>query len=1330
MEENDEKIRIERILGISVTTNAHFNCDSGLIAYPAGNTVVLLDAGSGTVVSHIVLETKKSVSALQLKNNSLLFVASEDSNFLRVFNWQSGLVKDISPCQNVICAAVSTLLGVLVTVGSDRVVSVWDYKSLVSTSGAHSRNSNGSNASTPTGINNSSRGRKLASSSVACKVSCVYFSPDGNYFVTGGTRHLKFWYLQCGKNECVLTGRPAILGSEHSNADFRDVLTDGVATYAIANFDGTVSSTLCQFDERRFLDKWVQLKTKQALCMTMDDDLLFIGCAEGLIRCFRAGRLDFVATLPLPHHLGVDIAKATDVTALSSHPPVSKFPNVVAIGAPGGKKVVAVYADHSMYAWDVQDIKRVGLSHSWLWHSGCIWDIAMGKPAGRSNSLAGGLPSAVPASLSSGSGGNSSFYQWPSFVTCSNDDTVRTWDITSQTKANLYSNECLDIKYISTRYLDSPLFISHGNGVRCVGIGFNFVCCGDRQGNLRLCRNKTKNELIKIKAHKEEVLSMDVKGTLVATASRDGSVNLYNVNEEIEKVASLQEHTGSVTSVKFLFSERTSPPSLQVISCGADKNLVFRQIVFKKNFINNADDLTERTFLKAAMHMDFSSNVEVQVNSVVTSKTPLFDLETDSSGKHVLVACQDASVRVYNVSSGKHSKTLRSVSNNSNANIGTIIKVTLDPSGYFVAVASTDKTITIFDYYKGDVVASLLGHSELATALRFTPDCQNLMSVGGDSCIFVWALPREMVVTMEARMSEKKSRIATTTKPISTSSSPALQQAPVSAPTTNPSSPVRADYRFSFGQLPDWAKKQIKGEAPNVPDKSKKPAPLPLPKGKWSERVEQASGAMTIKSFYNSDTVVPVPFAKPQNNPKEASLSVVETRVEAFSSVESSAFSSKESSVIPGTEDGNGNSRENSFETCDESLKEILRDVEGDDEESTDFYSDVNKSTDGEASEVPRIQLTRPARSDTDTDESSSTRTSKSSKPIAAFRESPNAPHPFDVVRSRNAELILSVKAKNREISKSRLELEKRLEETRKKLQSIGYKSMSQSTHDLSRGYGKEYLDDSDDENVDNENSGRDGIRRACSLSDLNFLPNSSSTSNANGSNGPSGRRKRSFHRHRNEKSRNGTTGVFDPQNILTRSTSVTTLLHHAPSDSEPESLPITPSYMSKTISSQGKSRRKTPNVVSAYSQENLRDPDDGRLRVSASEQNLSKIGSAKINTPIPRSKMNTPSLKKPQQVAGIAKGMAVVTGVRQGDGDEAPLNLNVASSSVEALRKSLDHVIHLRNRVSMENIAEDAPISRILDEGLRAVQRTLQDSVLFQESRPKIITEHDPTYV
>lgn len=61
-----------------------------------------------------------------------------------------------------------------------------------------------------------------------------------------------------------------------------------------------------------------------------------------------------------------------------------------------------------------------------------------------------------------------------------------------------------------------------------------------------------------------------------------------------------------------------------------------------------------------------------------------------------------------------------------------------------------------------------------------------------------------------------------------------------------------------------------------------------------------------------------------------------------------------------------------------------------------------------------------------------------------------------------------------------------------------------------------------------------------------------------------------------------------------------------------------------------------------------------GRLRVSASEQNLTKIGSSKAPTPMPRSRMNAPNMKKPQQVHGIARGMVgIVTGVRQGENDD-----------------------------------------------------------------------------
>lgn len=54
-------------------------------------------------------------------------------------------------------------------------------------------------------------------------------------------------------------------------------------------------------------------------------------------------------------------------------------------------------------------------------------------------------------------------------------------------------------------------------------------------------------------------------------------------------------------------------------------------------------------------------------------KTTLYDMEVDSGQKHVLTACQDRNIRVYNVATGKHNKTFKgSVSDD-----GSLIKVVL-----------------------------------------------------------------------------------------------------------------------------------------------------------------------------------------------------------------------------------------------------------------------------------------------------------------------------------------------------------------------------------------------------------------------------------------------------------------------------------------------------------------------------------------------------------------------------------------------------------------------------------------------------------------------------
>lgn len=105
----------------------------------------------------------------------------------------------------------------------------------------------------------------VASNKISVKVKSVSFSEDGNYFVTVGNRHVKFWYLEyndiASKNKfesLPLMGRNAILGDQRNNY-FCDVACDRgdsrESTYAI-----TKSGLLCEFNNRRLLNKWVELR--------------------------------------------------------------------------------------------------------------------------------------------------------------------------------------------------------------------------------------------------------------------------------------------------------------------------------------------------------------------------------------------------------------------------------------------------------------------------------------------------------------------------------------------------------------------------------------------------------------------------------------------------------------------------------------------------------------------------------------------------------------------------------------------------------------------------------------------------------------------------------------------------------------------------------------------------------------------------------------------------------------------------------------------------------------------------------------------------------------
>ena len=63
--------------------------------------------------------------------------------------------------------------------------------------------------------------------------------------------------------------------------------------------------------------------------------------------------------------------------------------------------------------------------------------------------------------------------------------------------------------------------------------------------------------------------------------------------------------------------------------------------------------------------------------------------------------------RIHNAVTGKLKRTYKG----SLAEDGTLIRVEVDPSGMYIATSCSDKSVAIFDFYSGECVAIMDGHS-------------------------------------------------------------------------------------------------------------------------------------------------------------------------------------------------------------------------------------------------------------------------------------------------------------------------------------------------------------------------------------------------------------------------------------------------------------------------------------------------------------------------------------------------------------------------------------------------------------------------------------------
>ncbi|XP_057317012.1 mitogen-activated protein kinase-binding protein 1-like isoform X2 [Hydractinia symbiolongicarpus] len=808
-----EKVSLSKVLGLT-TTNTNglaSNPVSGVVAYPAGCVIVLYNPKTKKQ-SHIFNPDKKTITCLAFSSDGRYLVSGESGQQPSVRVWELGeSIAQVAELRGhksgITCVEFSPNQKLLVSIGDqhDMLVNVWNWK----------------------------LGHTVACNKSGCRVRAVSFAEDGQYLVTVGNRHVKFWYLDAEASSkgnvpiTPITGRSGILGEQRNNC-FTDVMC-GRGRGSKFTFCVTKSGLLCMFSEKRILDKWVELKAGSANCLMVTEEYIFCGCSNGFVRVFDPTNLKFITTLPRPHNLGVNVSDGVTPNDLVSPGNTKHCPDLVAISMDLAHfKLTSIYNDHSLYIWDVHDVKKVGKTASFLYHSACIWGVETYPVFDEHSSPC--LPSG-------------------SFLTCSSDDTIRIWNLESGSVTNkvyprnLYSKELLKVVYIDeglTHLQDTSMApfskdSDSKNGVRCMQISPDgqVIATGDRSGNIRLYDMQFFDELIRIEAHESEILCVEFSTpdsgfNLLASSSRDRLVHIFDMRNDYTLLQTIDDHSSSITAVRFNYDLGM----LQLLSCGADKVVMFHTAQVSDN-----------------------GNINFIRNTIVPGKATLYDMGIEPTRKYAATVGQDRNLRIYDIQGAKQLYCYKG----SISEEGNLIKFQLDSAGVYAAVSCSDKTIGIFDFEHGECEAAVYGHSELVTGLKFTADGEHMISVSGDGCIFVWKLPSIFTENIHNRLHDlhlpipqsvnddnNDLRRKTFVVPASRSLDYSEQFSDATQVIDNVPGKSPVGYRFSVGQLPLWAQKQI-GAGDDVSGGNKG---LSQPLGRWGERTE-GGGLTTVQEIGN-----------------------------------------------------------------------------------------------------------------------------------------------------------------------------------------------------------------------------------------------------------------------------------------------------------------------------------------------------------------------------------------------------------------------------------------------------------------------------------------------
>ncbi|MEG4499282.1 WD40 domain-containing protein, partial [Microcoleus sp. F10B5] len=263
-------------------------------------------------------------------------------------------------------------------------------------------------------------------------------------------------------------------------------------------------------------------------------------------------------------------------------------------------------------------------------------------------------------------------------------------------------------------------------------------------------------------------LGFSPDGQTIASSSVDKTVKLWRRDGSL--LATFKGHTNSVSSVAF------SPDNKTIASASLDKTVNIWQTdgTLLATFKGHTNSVTSVAFSPDGQTIASASRdktiklwkTDGTLLQTIEQLAPVNWLSFSRDGKIVAVASDDGTVKLWS----SDGRLIANFWHSQNRKPSKVYTVSFSPDGEKIASAGEDTTVKIWSIaaqkysfrensapaHKGELLATLRGHSKWVFGVSFSPDGQTLASGGADGTVKLWSL---------AGMGDKRPTDASNIKP-------------------------------------------------------------------------------------------------------------------------------------------------------------------------------------------------------------------------------------------------------------------------------------------------------------------------------------------------------------------------------------------------------------------------------------------------------------------------------------------------------------------------------------------------------------------------------------